>query len=133
MNAPVQLPQAREVCPTTTRRLLGEGALLLDVRERAEVEQVAFAVPSAVALPLSELEQRFGELPRDRPLVVACDDGSRSLKATYYLMFQGYTEVAHMAGGLAKWARRGFPVRGDASVLASAPSARGSADRACCA
>ena len=46
MNARVDLPQARGVCPTTTRRLLGEGALLVDVRERPEVAPLAFDVPS---------------------------------------------------------------------------------------
>ena len=66
MNARVELPPAREVCPTTTRRLLAEGALLVDVRELSEVAQTAFDVPGVVLLPLSELQQRHGELPRDR-------------------------------------------------------------------
>jgi hypothetical protein len=33
MNVRVDLSQAREVCPTTTRRPLDEGALMVDVRE----------------------------------------------------------------------------------------------------
>lgn len=31
------LEEAKQICPTTTRRLVGEGALLVDVRERAVV------------------------------------------------------------------------------------------------
>lgn len=42
MNTRVELPAAREVCPTNTRRLIGEGALTVDVRELHEVAQVAF-------------------------------------------------------------------------------------------
>ena len=99
MNARVELPPAREVCPTTTRRLIAEGALLVDVRERAEVAQAAFDVPGVLLLPLSEFEQRFAELPRDRELVLVCQVGERSLKATYFLMYQGYTRVANMEGG----------------------------------
>ena len=60
MNARVELPPAREACPTTTRRLLGEGAVLVDVRELSEVAQTAFDVPGVVLLPLSELQQRHG-------------------------------------------------------------------------
>ena len=90
MNARVELPAAREVCPTTTRRLLAEGALLVDVRERSEIERLAFDVPEIVVMPLSEFEQRFAELPRDRQLVMVCQTGARSLKATYFLMYQGY-------------------------------------------
>lgn len=125
MNARVDLPAAREVCPTTTRRLLAEGALLVDVRERDEVARMAFDVPALVQMPLSEFERRFDELPRDRPLVLACESGPRSLKATYFLMYQGFTDVANMDGGLAKWARKGFPVVGTAVPV-------GAATTACC-
>lgn len=123
MNARVELPPAREVCPTTARRLLGEGALLVDVRELPEVAQVAFDVPGVMLMPLSELEQRHAELPRDRQLVLACAAGERNLKATYHLMYQGYTQVASLESGLMKWARKGFPIRGVAPV--AAPSATG--------
>jgi rhodanese-related sulfurtransferase len=122
MNARVELPAAREVCPTTTRRLLTEGALLVDVRERSEIDRLAFDVPGMVAIPLSEFEQRFAELPRDRPLVIACQAGARSLKATYFLMYQGYDQVANMEGGINKWAAKGFPVRGAPGMGASAAS-----------
>ncbi len=45
MSATVKkdLPEAREVCPSTARRLLAEGALLVDVREAEEVVRLAFA------------------------------------------------------------------------------------------
>ena len=112
MNARVDLPEARNVCPTTARRLIKEGALLVDVRERTEVARAAFDVPGLVQMPLSEFERRFDELPRDRPLVLACESGPRSLKATYYLMYQGFANAANMDGGLAKWTRKGFPVTG---------------------
>lgn len=134
MNARVELSEAQQVCPTTTRRLLAEGALLVDVREPAEVERVAFDVPGVVAIPLSQLERRFAELPRDRQLVIACEVGARSLKATYFLMYQGYTQVANMEGGLQKWARKGFPVRGDmtqANACASGACADASGGSCC--
>jgi rhodanese-related sulfurtransferase len=127
MNERVELPQAREVCPTTTRRLIAEGALLVDVRELNEVAQVAFDVPSVVLMPLSELEQRFAELPRDRDLVLVCEVGERSLKATYFLMYQGYERVANMEGGLSKWARKGFPIKG------AHPAPAATAGGCCCA
>ncbi len=107
------LDEAKQVCPTTTRRLVGEGALLVDVRERAEVARTAFDVPALVNIPLSELEQRWSELPRDRELVLVCESGERSLKATYFLQFHGFNQVSNMDGGLLKWMRKGFPVIGE--------------------
>jgi rhodanese-related sulfurtransferase len=122
MNARVELPAAREVCPTTTRRLLAEGALLVDVRERSEIDRLAFDVPETIVMPLSEFEQRFAELPRDRQLVMACQTGARSLKATYFLMYRGYEQVANMEGGIFKWASKGFPITGAPGTTASSAS-----------
>lgn len=112
MNDHTALEEAKQVRPTTTRRLVSEGALLVDVRERAEVARIAFDVPAIVNIPLFDLEQRWSELPKERELVLVCESGDRSLKATYYLQFQGLTHVSNMEGGLLKWMRKGFPVIG---------------------
>ena len=61
------LPEAKEVCPTTTQGLLREGAILVDVRERDEIAELAFDVPGLIIMPLSELEARYAELPPTRP------------------------------------------------------------------
>jgi len=116
------LNEAKEVCPTTTLRMSREGALLVDVREHDEIDSLAFDVPDLLVMPMSEFERRCAELPRDRDLVMVCRVGERSLKATYYLMYQGYTRVANMEGGIAKWARKGFPIKGNASAAIAAPA-----------
>lgn len=114
------LPEAREVCPATARRLLAEGALLVDVREPAEVAQLAFEGCEQRRIPLSEFERRWAEVPRDRDVILACAVGQRSLKATYFLMYQGYDRVMNMAHGIQRWAARGFPVAGDAASVQAA-------------
>lgn len=120
---PAALAEPKSFCPTLTRRKLSEeGALLVDVRERDEVAALAFDVPAVVNIPLSEFERRFAELPRDRELIVACAVGQRSLKAAYYLIYQGYSRVANMEDGIAKWLRKGFPVHGDGSTVLAAGS-----------
>ena len=116
------LDEAKEVCPTTTQSLLKQGYTLVDVRERDEIAQLAFDVANLIIMPLSELEQRYAELPTDRPLILACQDGSRSLRATYYLMNKGYTNVTNMKFGMARWVVRGFPIKGDPGALATKPS-----------
>ncbi len=117
------LDNARQYCPTLTlRKVTEEGARLVDVREPSEIAALAFDVPGVIVMPLSELEQRFAELPRDQELILACAVGERSLKATYFLMYHGYDRVANMEYGLQKWVRKGFPVKGDASLAAAAVS-----------
>ena len=116
------LDEAKEVCPTTTQSLLKQGYTLVDVRERDESARLAFDVPGLIIMPLSELEQRYAELPKDRPLILACQNGSRSLRATYYLMNKGYTNVTNMMFGMARWVARGFPILGDPGKLPTTPS-----------
>ena len=116
------LDEAKEVCPTTTQSLLKQGYTLVDVRERDESARLAFDVPGLIVMPLSELEQRYAELPTDRPLILACQDGSHSLRATYYLMNKGYTNVTNMKFGMARWVARGFPILGDPGELPTTTS-----------
>jgi rhodanese-related sulfurtransferase len=120
------LEEAKEVCPTSTRRLIATGAMLVDVRESEEIASCAFDVPALVNIPMSQLEERWREIPKDRDIVMVCLSGERSLKATYFLQYQGYTNVSNMGGGIAKWFRKGFPVKGQLSA------SRDSQESSCC-
>ncbi|MBS0347737.1 MAG: rhodanese-like domain-containing protein [Proteobacteria bacterium] len=114
--APAPLPQAKECCPTSTRkRIEFKHALLVDVREKDELEKLALDVPDLLNIPLSDFERRFKEIPRDRQVIMVSADGHDSLRATYYLMREGYEDVLNMTDGIAKWILRGFPVKGDCS------------------
>ena len=127
MNDVIQkdLTEAREVCPTTSQRLLREGALLVDVREPDEVAQVGFAGCEVVNIPLSQFEDRWAEVPRDRDVILACAVGMRSLRATYFLMYHGYDRVMNMNPGIARWVARGFPITGSAEGVAASEAASG--------
>ena len=127
MNETIQkdLAEAREVCPTTSHRMMNEGALLVDVREPEEVAQVGYAGGDVVNIPLSAFEARWREIPRDRDVILACAVGERSLKATYFLMYQGYQRVANMRPGIARWIARGFPITGSADGVAASEAASG--------
>ncbi|MFN3647009.1 MAG: rhodanese-like domain-containing protein [Gemmobacter sp.] len=123
-----ELAEAREVCPSTSQRLLKAGALLVDVREPDEVARVGYAGCEVVNIPLSQFEDRWQEVPRDRDVILACAVGERSLRATYFLMYQGYDRVMNMKPGIARWVARGFPITGSAEAVALSEAAS-----ACCA
>jgi rhodanese-related sulfurtransferase len=85
------------------------GPLLVDVRERDEF--AAQRAAGAVLVPISEFVARHGELPRDRPLLVICQSGSRSASATMFLLQNGWTDVTNVDGGTQAWATAGLPTR----------------------
>ena len=71
--------EAREVSRTEARKLIDEGAQLVDVR--ADHEWEAGHIAGAKHVPLPELPQRTGEIDQDRPVVVYCRGGNRSTMA----------------------------------------------------
>jgi len=74
---------------------------VVDVRE--PVEFAAWSIPSAVNIPIGELEARVSELPTDREVVTVCASGSRSSTAAEILSRAG-RRVANLAGGMAIFA-----------------------------
>jgi rhodanese-related sulfurtransferase len=108
----------KEICPTTTQQCVKDGALLVDVRENDEVAQLSYDVPNLLSIPLSEFEERFNEIPKDKPVVMVCKSGGRSLRAAGFLANHGYENVVNMQHGIIRWAQKGFQTKGDtASVL----------------
>lgn len=77
-----------------------EGAFLLDVREPAEV--AGGTIPGAVNIPLGDLRDRLGEVPKDRPIVVFCKVGQRGYSAERILVQRGYN-VFNLSGGYTTW------------------------------
>ena len=91
----------------TAGRLAGEGAPVLDVRERSEY--ALGHVPGARHIPYEQLEQRIGELPRERMLVVYCASGVRSSLATSIFERHGVV-TANLRGGFNAWRNAGLPI-----------------------
>ncbi|MBI3516343.1 MAG: sulfurtransferase [Proteobacteria bacterium] len=75
---------------------------ILDVREPWERAICGFA--GSIDIPMAELPGRQGELPADRPLVVVCHHGMRSLQVTQWLRGQGHDQACNLAGGIDAWA-----------------------------
>ena len=97
-------------------------ALLVDVREKNEVIELAYDVPNIINIPLSEFEERFNEIPKDQDVVMVCKGGGRSLRAAGFLVNHGYTNVVNMQHGIARWVQKGFPTIGNTSVVTGSDS-----------
>jgi rhodanese-related sulfurtransferase len=80
---------------------------ILDVREPDEVAKAR--VDGTQHIPLGDLVERLGEVPRDRTVYLMCHVGGRSAQATQYLEAQGIDAV-NIAGGIVEWYRAGLPV-----------------------
>ncbi|MCS7468030.1 FAD-dependent oxidoreductase [Stieleria sp. ICT_E10.1] len=77
-------------------------AFLLDVRSEAEF--AAGHLPGAVNLPIEQLRERLGEVPRDRTITAYCKVGQRGYLATRVLLQHGF-DAANLSGGYTLWCR----------------------------
>ncbi|MBM4186006.1 MAG: MBL fold metallo-hydrolase [Gemmatimonadetes bacterium] len=87
----------------------GNGApMLIDVRNRSEWDTGHIA--GASLIPLPELMDRLGEVPRDRAIVVHCQGGGRSAIAASVLKRAGHRDVSNLEGGFSAWVAAGGPI-----------------------
>ena len=63
-----------------------------------------------VNIPLNHLQERIGEMPRERRIAVHCAGGYRSSIAASILHHHGITDLIELAGGLAAWEAAKLPV-----------------------
>ncbi len=77
--------------------------LLLDCRT-ADEYAVAH-IDGSRLIPMQELPARLAELEswRDKPIVVHCHHGMRSLKVAQWLREQGFSFAQSMTGGIDAW------------------------------
>lgn len=75
---------------------------LLDVREQWEIDLAS--VPGCVQIPMADVPERMPELNRSCPVGVICHSGVRSMRVSEYLVAQGFSPVANIAGGIDAWA-----------------------------
>ncbi len=89
---------------------LGQSPLLVDVREPGEL--ASGVIPGARAIPMGSLLSDIPStgLRADSNIVVYCAVGARSALVAKALAEAGFTSVASLAGGIARWRTLGHPV-----------------------
>jgi sulfur-carrier protein adenylyltransferase/sulfurtransferase len=103
--------QVDEVDPADVNRQIGNGAVVVDVRETHEFE--AGHLPGAKHVPRGYLESRIeGAVPdHDAHVILYCQSGQRSALAAHTLKdLLGYQHVESMTGGITLWKDRGYEV-----------------------
>jgi rhodanese-related sulfurtransferase len=108
--------QIENLTPEQVAHEVAEGAVLVDVREPAE-RQNDGTIQGAVHAPRGMLEfyadpnspYHRPELDPSRRTILFCASGGRSALGAVALAGLGYTDVAHLDGGVKAWLNEGRP------------------------
>ncbi len=87
-----------------------EGGVVVDVCEPNEFKNGH--IPNAINLPLPKLNEHLREIDKykDKPVIVTCRTGNRSVKGAVLLRKHGFPVVYNLAGGLLAWEKDNLPV-----------------------
>jgi rhodanese-related sulfurtransferase len=83
-----------------TQRINREDAMVIDVRDAAEVAQGKILGARA-----PELRKN-----KEKPIIVYCGRGNQSQQAAAILRKHGYANVFNLSGGFAAWQQAGLPI-----------------------
>lgn len=97
---------------------LEEGRLLLENKQvtmvdiREADEHATGVAQGALLLPMSQLNQRVSEIPKDpaQPVLIICNTQNRSSKVVQAMKEAGWNNVRYVHGGMSGWARNGWPM-----------------------
>ena len=110
--------QVEALDPSAVERELQSGdAVLVDLREPAELAEHG-RIPGSVHVPRGMLEFRadptssYHQEPLDpsKRVILHCASGGRSALGAATLRAMGYSDVAHLDGGMTAWKEAGKPV-----------------------
>ena len=90
-------------------RLRNSGeAVIVDVRQNSEYAHAH--IPGSTHVSAGRLLAKLDDIPKDRPLVVVCAGGDRSVAVASMLSALGFAPVANVPDGFDGWQARGLPV-----------------------
>ena len=92
----------KEISASELKKLRDENAdfELIDVREDYEVEEVNIG---GKHIPMGEVLDRIGEIPKEKKVVVHCRSGKRSASVIQALEQKGYSNLYNLKGGILAW------------------------------
>lgn len=81
--------------------------LIIDVRKKSEFDSEH--VLEAVNIPLNEINKHLAEFPKDKPFILHCAGGYRSMIAASILKQRGWDNFVDVVGGFAEIKNTGVP------------------------
>ncbi|MDG1571552.1 rhodanese-like domain-containing protein [Robiginitalea sp. M366] len=85
----------------------GHSPMIIDVRKRSEYDSEHLV--DAVNIPLNELNKHLAEIPKDKPFVLHCQGGYRSMIAAAMLKQRGWENFTDVDGGFDALKETGLP------------------------
>ena len=102
-ESPTLEPKAFQKKVTETK-----DAVVLDVRTKAEVDQVIIPGATNIDYKIDNFEERIKKLDKNKTYFVYCKAGGRSSKTVDIMKTLGFTKLYELDGGFDAWKEEGL-------------------------
>jgi len=112
IKSEITLPKVKipQVAPNDLKGKMAAGEVYL-VDIRGEERKKTGLIPGTNTwLDDMNIIDKYGTLPKDKPLVVYDTADKKTLTAARFLHSKGYTSIMRLGGGILKWIGSGLPV-----------------------
>lgn len=82
--------------------------MFIDVRSAESFKHGS--IPQARNMPASDIAAKQAALPKDKPIIVVCEQGRDSARVAGSLRKQGHAGAVSLEGGLRAWLQAGLPL-----------------------
>ena len=90
----------------------GEKLTFIDLRPAKEFQQTR--LPGARSIPIAEVANRYGEIPKTGRVILYCDCKTYDISdRAVFLEYRGYRNIFVMPEGYSGWVKRGYPLDGN--------------------
>lgn len=110
VGAPQALAELRNIAPVEAWQLIQERGDLLILDIRTPEERARGAIADSTLVSVWDIAYNRVQIPADKPLLLFCATGGRSLLAGQLLARRGHREVFNLAGGIVDWHKQGLPI-----------------------
>jgi rhodanese-related sulfurtransferase len=110
MSTQIKSASVRETYEALNR---DKDAVMIDVREQAEVDEAAPSV--GLFFPMSKINpETFAKdckVRKDQPIFLFCRSGGRSMRVAEALAEHGFENLTNVSGGIIAWQAQGLPLK----------------------
>jgi len=107
IQAGKETDRIQRIHPEAVQAQYAQNPLIFDVRKRSEFDSEH--IVNAINIPLNEINQHLAQFPKDRPFILHCAGGYRSMIAASMLKQRGWDQFVDVRGGFSEIAKTGIP------------------------
>lgn len=112
--APSEASKAEDVDASRFASLMKrDDTVVIDVRTPEEIAEGKIKGALEIDFTSPTFAKKATQLPKDKTLLLYCRSGNRSGQAAEFLQSRGYSDMAHLVGGIGAWKDAGYALATD--------------------